>query len=164
MDIRTIIKKRQLSFFLLPLLFVIGVHTPFLFWGQDSFIITNDNLNAELLYAHLMSLTDNIFNLNQEAVLQNMGEGMKLKYFHSPFIIVKLFFLLFDSFDAYIINSITVRFIGFIGLSILIRDYFPIKSKLIHNIICLSFAILPLYTIFGLSILGQPLLLWAFLN
>jgi len=164
MDIRTIINNTQISFFVLPLLFVIGVHVPFLIWGQDSFIITNDNLNAEFLYAHLMNLTDNIFNLNQETVLQNIGEGMKLKYFHSPFIIVKLFFLLFDSFDAYIINSITVRFIGFIGLSLLIRDYFSIKSKLIQNTLCLSFAILPLYTIFGLSILGQPLLLWAFLN
>ena len=73
MDIRAIIKKTQFSFFVIPLLLVIGTHVPFLFLGHDSFIITNDNLNAEFLYAHLMKLTDNIFNLNQETVLQNIG-------------------------------------------------------------------------------------------
>ena len=164
MDFISAIKKPIFSIYFLPIILVLGIHVPFFIFGKDSFLITNDNLNAEFLYAHLLKISGNLFNLNQNAVIENIGVGLKLKYFHSPFILVKLPFLFFDSFNAYIINSIVTRYIGFIGLYFLIKDYLKLKSKLVVYILCLSFAILPLYTIFGLTILGQPFLLWAFLN
>ena len=164
MDFISAIKKPIFSIYFLPIILVLGIHVPFFILGKDSFLITNDNLNAEFLYAHLLKISGNLFNLNQNAVIENIGVGLKLKYFHSPFILVKLPFLFFDSFNAYIINSIVTRYIGFIGLYFLIKDYLQLKSKLVVYILCLSFAILPLYTIFGLTILGQPFLLWAFLN
>ncbi len=164
MDFISTIKKYSFSFYFLPIILVLGIHLPFFILGKDSFLITNDNLNAEFLYAHLLKISGNIFNLNQNTIIENIGVGLKLKYFHSPFILVKVPFLFFDSFNAYIINSIVTRYIGFIGLYFLIKDYLQLKSKLVVYILCLSFAILPLYTIFGLTILGQPFLLWAFLN
>lgn len=164
MDFISTIKKYSFSFYFLPIILVLGIHLPFFILGKDSFLITNDNLNAEFLYAHLLKISGNIFNLNQNTIIENIGVGLKLKYFHSPFILVKLPFLFFDSFNAYIINSIVTRYIGFIGLYFLIKDYLKLKSTLATYILCLSFAILPLYTIFGVTILGQPFLLWAFLN
>lgn len=164
MDFISAIKKPIFSIYFLPIILVLGIHVPFFILGKDSFLITNDNLNAEFLYAHLLKISGNLFNLNQNAVIENIGVGLKLKYFHSPFILVKLPFLLFDSFNAYIINSILTRYIGLMGLYFLIKDYLQLKSKLVVYILCLSFAMLPLYTIFGVTILGQPFLLWAFLN
>jgi len=131
---------------------------------EDSFIITNDNLNAEFLYAHLQKISGNLFNLNQNQIIENIGDSLRLKYFHSPFNIFKLFFLFFDSFDAYILNSVFTRYIAFIGVYKLLNDYFKINSSSSVYLISTSFAILPVYTSFGITILGQPLLLWAFLN
>ena len=164
MDFISAIKKYRLTLYLIPIILVLGIHLPFFILGKDSFLITNDNLNAEFLYAHLQKLSGNIYNFNQNTMLESIGGGLKLKYFHSPFIIVKFFFIFFESFDAYIINSIVVRYIGFIGLYFLIKDYFKINSKVLVYILCFTFAILPVYTMFGLTILGQPILLWAFLN
>ena len=122
MDFISTIKKYSFSFYFLPIILVLGIHLPFFILGKDSFLITNDNLNAEFLYAHLLEISGNIFNLNQNTIIENIGVGLKLKYFHSPFILVKVPFLFFDSFNAYIINSIVTRYIGFIGLYFLIKD------------------------------------------
>ena len=84
---------------------IFGAHLPLIFLGGDSFIITDDNLNGEFLYSHLLKISENIFNINQNAILNNIGGGVALKYFHSPFSPFRLLFMFFDSFDAYLINS-----------------------------------------------------------
>jgi len=96
MDFISAIKKYRLTLYLIPIILVLGIHLPFFILGKDSFLITNDNLNAEFLYAHLQKLSGNIYNFNQNTILESIGGGLKLKYFHSPFIIVKFFFIFFE--------------------------------------------------------------------
>lgn len=92
-----------------------------------------------------------------------IGGNLKLSFLHSPINIIKVFFLFFDSFDAYIINSIVVRIIGFLFMYILIDDYFN-KNKLVTLLTSISFSLIPVYTIYGISALGLPMILWAFMN
>ena len=55
MDFISAIKKYRLTLYLIPIILVLGIHLPFFILGKDSFLITNDNLNAEFLYAHLQN-------------------------------------------------------------------------------------------------------------
>ena len=64
MDFISAIKKPIFSIYFLPIILVLGIHVPFFILGKDSFLITNDNLNAEFLYAHLLKISGNLFNLN----------------------------------------------------------------------------------------------------
>ncbi len=84
----------------------------------------------------------------------------------SSFNIIAILFLLFKPIYAYIINLTIVRFTAYVGMHILLRtyvylDFFP---RFIAVGCALCFAILPLYPLTGLSILGLPLLLYVLLN
>lgn len=163
MDFKSNLKFNLSKGILFSILIIIGAHLPLVFLGGDSFIITDDNLNGEFLLSHLLKISGNIFNINQNEILYNIGGGIALKYFHSPFSPFRLLFIFFDSFDAYIINSIIVRIIAFFGMYFLINTHFK-KSELLTILISLSFAFVPAYSSYGLTVFGQPFLLWSFLN
>ena len=76
-------------------------------------------------------------------------------------------YLLFDPFNAYVINQFLFKTIGFIGLLLLLKDHvLPKGSYYLVIAVCtaLAFGLLNhMPTRFG-TILYQPLLYWAFLN
>lgn len=140
------------------------MYLPLIFFGKNSFLLTNDNLNLEFLISHLLKTSGNLFNLSLTDQLPQFANGLELKYIHSPFNLVKVFFIFFESFDAYIINSVTTRLIAFFSIRLLILNYFNLNNNLQVNLISFGFASIPVYNILGITILGLPLLLWAFLN
>ena len=121
-----------------------------------------DNLNCEFIFNHLLAISDNIFNFNQFDKIENVINGWSILYVHSQFKILKLFFLLFDPFYAYVFNSLLVRIIGYFGIKLLFKELYPnLKYK---EIIFLTFALLPGMVIFGSCLWGLPLLLWSFIK
>ena len=146
--------------------FSIGIiffaHLPFFIFGKESYIQILDNLNCEFIFNHLLAISDNIFNVNQFDKIENVINGWSILYIHSQFKILKLFFLLFDPFYAYVFNSLLVRIIGYFGIKLLFNELYPnLKYK---EIIFLTFALLPGMVIFGSCLWGLPLLLWSFIK
>lgn len=146
----------------IPLGIIFFVHLPFFIYGKSSYIQILDNLNAEFIYNHLLAISNNIFNINQFDKIENVINGWSLLYIHSQFKILKLLFLLFDPFYAYVFNSLLVRIIGYFGIKLLFNELYP-KIKY-REIIFLTFALLPGMVIFGTCLWGLPLLLWSFLK
>ena len=146
----------------IPLGIIFFVHLPFFIYGKSSYIQILDNLNAEFIYNHLLAISNNIFNINQFDKIENVINGWSLLYIHSQFKILKLLFLLFDPFYAYVFNSLLVRIIGYFGIKLLFNELYP-KIKY-GEIIFLTFALLPGMVIFGTCLWGLPLLLWSFLK
>ena len=145
-----------------PLGIILFVHLPFFIFGKSSYIEILDNLNCEFIFNHLLAISDNIFNFNQFDKIENVINGWSLLYIHSQFKILKLLFLLFDPFYAYVFNSLLVRIIGYYGMKLLFKELYPtLKHK---EIIFLTFALLPGMVIFGSCLWGLPLLLWSFLK
>jgi len=149
---------------ILGILIILIFHLPIIIFGKDSYIIINDNLDVDFLYNHLLKITNNLFNLSVSDTLYLVGENLKLSYIHSPLNFIKLFFLIFDSFDAYLINSIFVRIIGFIFMYFLINDHFNLNNKTSSLLVSISFSLAPIYTIYGLSLMGLPMILWSIIN
>src|SRR5688572_18838939 len=129
--------------------------------GQESFITIHDNLDSDLPNRFAMANST-----NANTVLQIMN-GLPASFMTSRLNLVYLLFELFDPFTAYIINEAFVHAIAFAGMALLLhwhfRQYLSDNNLLVFGV-ALCFSLLPFYSIYGLSIAGQPLLLACFLN
>ncbi|HEY9048329.1 MAG TPA: DUF6044 family protein, partial [Ohtaekwangia sp.] len=117
-----------------------------------------------LVYLQVLKISGNLLGVDGSPLVYNIFNGINRGSFHSEFSIIRILFYILPSFWAYVTNSILVRCIGFTGIYLLARDYFPDSRKTAVFVIGIAFALLPLYTLYGVSVMGQPLLLWAFLN
>ena len=83
-------------------------------------------------------------------------------YFDTPFLLTKIFFLN-NIFHGYVLNSVFIRTVGFMGIMRLGLNHFKLQPRIIF-LASLSFAFIPVYPVFALTILGLPFLLNSFLN
>jgi hypothetical protein len=140
--------------------------TPLLVCGEQGYIDVFDNLDSEFVYLHLLKQNGLLFSYSDGSVVDQVFNGLSTKFYHSEFSFIRVLFHLLPSFWAYVVNSLLVRFIGLLGVFFLLRDYFQVRSwpAYLVVILLLSFSLLPIYSLYGLSVMGQPLLLWSFLN
>lgn len=157
-------KKDKLSILTAVFIFAFVV-SPFLYLNKNSYITIHDNLDGELVYYHILKISDLLFSLNGETIVPNVMNGIPRSCFHSEFSFIRLLFYIFPSFWAYVINLVIIRLIGFVGMYLLAKNYL-IKdtNQKIISVFAALFSIIPIYPLYGLSVLGQPLLIWAFLN
>ena len=92
--------------------------------------------------------------------------GLARHCFTSGLDVITWLLLLFEPFTAYVLNELFIRLIAFVGMYLLLKHHFLDREKdaLIIFGVSLCFSFLPFYSMFGLSVAGQPLLLYAFLN
>ena len=129
-----------------------------------------------------------LFNFSNNTIVPQVMNGLPKNCFNEKsFSIVTVIFYLFPMFWAYIINSFIARVIGFIGIYLLLKKYVfnrlsipdshlatpkthlltpnsQLLASLLSSALALSFALLPFYTIYGLSSTGIPLLVYCILN
>lgn len=141
-------------------------HLPFFILEENSFVLIHDNLDGDFTYLHVLKISNKLLSFNDSSQVLNIFNGISRDYFHSEYSFIRILFYFLPSFWAYVFNSIIVRIIGFAGICFLIKDYFNYEkpSYFLIFIIAFSFSLLPIYTIYGLSCMGQPILLWTFLN
>ena len=153
--------KNKLFYLVSGVILITLYYIPILILGQDGYIQIHDNLDGELMYRVFLS------KLNADYVPQVMN-GLPKDTLFSPYNGVVLLFKWFKPFKAYLINDMIVHYVAFIGMFLLSSSHLIIKHKynyLISTSLALTFAIVPFYSIYsGLTVGGQPLLLWAFLN
>lgn len=140
-------------------------HLPFFLLGTESYITLHDNLDSDFIYLHLLQSTSNLFS-GSEGIVPNVFNGLSTSYFHSEHSFIRVLFYLFPSFWAYVVNSLIISLLGFLGVWLLYRDYFHLPSRpyFLPLFVAIGFSLLPVYSLYGLSVLGQPILLWAFLR
>lgn len=151
----TVIAGILLAFFLPPIIL-----------GEDSYITIHDNLDGEFVYKFLLRESGQAFNVRHDAVIPNVMNGVPRASYRTGFDISLLLFYLFRPHNAYIANHIIVHLVAFLGMLLLLKRHFLRDERLffITVFISLCFALIPFYSQFGLSVAGQPLLLYAFLN
>ena len=111
-------KKIKFFFPVISIVIIVLAYIPIILLGENSFVIIDDNLDDLLLHKYLLSSTDNLFNLNQNTIIDNVINGLKLNFIHTQFNLLNIAFLFFDFLNAYIINSIIIRLIAFRGFLI----------------------------------------------
>ena len=139
---------------------------PYVFHGHYVYIRLHDTLEGEWIWFKTLVDSHTAFSFKANVVVPQVMKGLPRSVYPTGlnFNLVLVYF--FGLFRAYLISNLLIRVIGFIGMVMLLRSYFlrERQNQFIVILIALTFSVLPVFPPFGLSVLGQPLLLWALFN
>ncbi|SMD04256.1 DUF6044 family protein [Sporomusa malonica] len=143
---------------------VLGAYlAPFIILRQNAHFTINDNLDWITAWTVLVN-SGKTFDLTG-TVSQMLGE-LPRSCLPSGFNIITWLYLILPPFRAYLVNMLLVHSTAFIGMFLLLRHYVisDQRQAWLAWAGAASFATIPFYTVYGLSIAGQPLLFYAMLN
>ena len=145
----------QTPVLIVGLICVILLYLPIIILNKDALYIVHDQLDGEVL-TYILGAQ----NLNQN-IFPNLFDGA-LKTALTPASPASLiFYRLFSPVVAFITNYVFVALVSYLGMFMCLnrcglKGYWGI-------ILAVMYSILPFYSVYGLSVMGQPLLLYAFL-
>jgi hypothetical protein len=112
----------------------------------------------------MLSQSGLLFAPNQ-TIFHNTLDGIPRGCMPTEFDIYILLYSLFPTLVAYNINIILIHLIAFIGMYMLLGDYLFKNSWRAHKTyIALAFSLISFWPSGELSVAGQPIVVWAFLN
>lgn len=158
----TIFERRMFMFALIALTVYL---LPLFVLGEDAHIRVHDNLDSNLAWYKVLSRSGEIFG-GIDAVIPQVINGLPRNAFGTEFSGIVWLHHFFPTMVAYAVSQAITRFFAFLGMYLLLRDYFVYKPSdtFIRIGAALAFAITPFWPSGMLSTLGMPLALWAFLN
>lgn len=126
-------------------------------------ILIGDNLNQHVAINKILAKSGSLFIDANETVPYIMG-GIKRGFLKTELNFGILLYKFFSVEFAYSLNRIIMHLIAFMGVIFLLKKYvFKEDDKLIP-LIALGFSTLPFFSNGFLTIAGQPLLLYCYLN
>ncbi len=142
---------------------------PYILLGNNCYIRIHDNLEGEWIWLKMLVDSHRTFGIYSWERIPQVMKGVPRNVLPGGFSLNVILVLWLGMYKAYIVSGFLLRIIGFTGMVLLLRDYFvdDHEVKKMRHIVwlcALIFAVLPVYVPFGLSVMGQPLLFWAFLN
>lgn len=139
---------------------------PFILQGDRSVIGVHDQLDSSFSHYLILANEGKTLALDPNTPVNGIMSGLERMYFPSGFNFIAILCMLFKPFTAYLINFILVHLVAFFGMYFLLTKHFlPDKEdQTICLIASLAFSLVPFYPVYGLSVAGLPLLLYAFLN
>ena len=158
------------SFLLLFLGLLLLYFLPLIINGEDSFIVIHDNLDSEVAWRVVLSRDNESVNYSGVEVVPQIMGGIPRSNMISDLNFIMFLFEIINPFWAYAINHILVHVIAFFGMYLFTSQYLltdqnrDVNSILINLGVSFAFSVLPFYTMHGLSVAGQPLLLYSYLN
>jgi hypothetical protein len=135
-----------------------------LFLEMAKFLV-HDNLDSNVVWFKNLVTSGTLFAKSSVLVPNALG-GIPRGLYPSEVNVIPILHFFFKPFVAYNLNIIIIHFIAFIGVWLLASQYFfkGADQKKWSVWIALCFALIPFWPSGGITIAGQPLLLFAFLN
>ena len=133
--------------------------------GRNSFVLLHDNFDSEVVWVVLLTRLRLALAGGPGVLVLPIMNGLPRDAMRSGLSVTFLVFgALRDSpLAAYLLHEALARLAGLLGMYALLRRYGltqPVQRGLAASV-ALLWAVLPAYSIFGLSVLGQPWLLLA---
>jgi len=148
------------------LIVVIVYVLPLFVLGSNSYIRLHDTLEGEWIWLKILADAHMALNFHANAIVPQVMNGLPRNFYPTGLSLNMFLVAFLGPQKAYIFSSLLLRLFGFFGMALLLRNYFipEDENRYIVLLCSLSFCVLSAFTPFGISVLGQPLLLWAFLN
>lgn len=142
---------------------------PYVLLGSNCYFRLHDNLEGEWIWLKLLVDSHRTFGIYSWEKIPQIMKGVPRNVFPTAFSVNVWLVMWLGMYKAYIVSGFLIRIVGFGGMVLLLRAYYVDdherqEMKYIVWLCALTFAILPVYIPFGLTVMGQPLLIWAFLN
>ncbi len=141
----------------LGILAVCIIVLPYVILGEGSFIQVHDQMDGEIL--NYIYQAKYLFNGN---MIQEFMNGMPKSSMLPPAPFGVIFYLIDKPFRAYALMHVFILIIGFCGMYTLCLKC-AVKEE-IAFLGAVFFCYMPFYPVYGLSILGQPMLVVCFMN
>lgn len=150
---------------LLSLFVLFAYLAPLLISGSESYITIMDNLDGGFVSLKVLAESGKIL-APPTATIENVMNGAPRSAYPGELNLIVWLFYFLGPLAAYLVSEILVRLAAFVGMYLLLQGYFlkVVSEHLIVFGVALTFALLPYYPLFGLSVAGLPLALYAFLN
>jgi len=148
--------RRSLALAAGILLFLLTL-LPSVILGQDAYVIVHDQLDGEVP-AYMLTAK----HLGDRDIPEFMnGENNRQSLTPASWGTL-LFYLVASPAAAFLLNTVFVRAVAFIGMYLLLRKWKV--TDWIAYIAAMLFSLLDFYPVYGLAVMGQPLLLYAYLQ
>ncbi len=156
----------RLSPLALALLALLLFLLPGAWLGSHTYCPLDDTLDSEMGYLYLVNHYHVVFDYRPSTVLPAVMNGLPRNALRQGLnVTTGLFALVQAPWAAYLVQQALVRLAGLLTMYALLVA--PVGGRLRAGpaaALALAWATLPAYTIYGLTVLGQPLLLLAFLT
>lgn len=149
-------KYKRIIPFLLGLGCVLITLLPAIMLGSDSYVNVHDQLDGEVL----------VYIINARNFLANSFEefmnNMAATSLTPPSYGTLFFYLFLPPFEAYLCNYVFVSLVAFVGMYWLMDEL--LEKKWLATLVSVLFSQLPFYSVYGLSVMGQPLVAYVCLQ
>jgi hypothetical protein len=141
---------------------------PVLLLGRHGYVLLHDNLDTEIPLVYLLTKLHLAFAYGTDVVLPQVMNGIPRNALRPGLSITVLVFSIFQNnpLVAYLVHQVLVRALGLLAMYWLLRRYGLARPEQrgLAAAVALAWGTLPLYSIYGLTVLGQPALLRAALD
>ena len=155
--------SKERILFIMGLLLVLMYYIPFVYLGDNSYITIHDNLDSSIANLNVLKENGMLFHNDVFPAMSGLT-GANISFGFLPRLLLIQYL---DPFHSYMVNELIGRLIGFIGMYFFLKRYM-LKSDGSSNIVAvitaLCFALMSYYSDYGLSVMGQPLLVYSFFN
>ena len=141
---------------------------PVLVLGSHGYVLIHDNLDTEISLVYLLTKLHLAFAYGTDVVVPQVMNGLPRNALRPGLSATVLVFSLLPGqpLAAYLVHQVLVRVAGLLAMYWLLRRYGLAQpaQRGLAAAVALAWATLPLYSIYGLTVLGQPALLRAALD
>lgn len=138
---------------------------PFLLNGDNAYIRLHDTLEGELVWLKLLVDNHVQWDLDPSATVPQVMNGLPRAAFPTGLSVNVVFVWLFGMYWGYFANRALVHVVAFLAMYILLKNHYirDKERRYIVVLVSLVFSLVPVFSVFGLSVAGQPLVLNSFL-
>ena len=137
--------------------------SPYYNFFTECKILIGDNLNQHVAINKILAHSESLF-LDAEEIVPYLMGGVQRGFLKSEINFSVLTYNFLDVNFAYSLNRILLHLVAFFGILLLLKRYIFKENNPLIPLISLGFSTLPFFTNGFLTIAGQPLLLFAYLN
>ena len=141
---------------------------PVLLLGRHGYVLLHDNLDTEIPLAYLLTKLHLAFAYGRDVVVPEVMNGIPRNALRPGLSVTVLVFSVCrdNPLAAYLVHQVLVRALGLLAMYWLLRRYGLARPEQrgLAAAVALAWATLPLYSIYGLTVMGQPALLRAALD
>jgi len=130
---------------------------PLLVLGQDAYVGINDNLDAHIIWYRILTANGLIF-ADSFIPISEIMSAPRLSLYNEFYLLFWIHYL-FDTFPAIVINKFIIHFTALWGMYLFLKELKLSRTSVTFG--ALFFALLPFSQFWGISIAGQPLVLYV---
>ena len=160
---KVITRKNTFITLFFVLLFILYL-LPVVLLQENAYIFIHDNLDGEFSWRVALARYGMLFDY--DANIEAIMNGLPRSVLPGGANFTWSLFYFFKPLTAYSINYVAIHAVAFAGMYMLLKKHFVCEEHL-HVVavgVAFCFAILPFHPMFGLTVAGLPLVLFAFIN